>query len=85
MNVPKTGTQNWIGKVFLMVLAGIWLISDLYPHIMKNFFLTEREVPEWGTINDWGVLSACAVMIVGGIYLNKLLEAFVGFLGKFTK
>tara|TARA_R110002051_G_scaffold297564_2_gene363992 strand:+ start:44191 stop:44445 length:255 start_codon:yes stop_codon:yes gene_type:complete len=69
-----TNIQNWLGKLILMLFATIWLASNIYPHIMKGFMLTEREIPEWGTLSDYGVLSVTTLMILGGVYLNTLLD-----------
>ena len=66
--------KNWIGKIFLMVLGAIWLISDVYDNIMSNFFLTDREVEKWGTLGDYGVLLSTSGLILGGVYLNTLFE-----------
>ena len=71
--------QNWLGKLTLYIIAAIWLVSDLYPHIMSNFFLTERDVPDWGTWNDVSVLLACGAMILGGYYLNTVFDFFKTF------
>lgn len=68
------GIKNWIGKIFLMVLGAIWLISDVYDNIMSNFFLTDREVEKWGTLGDYGVLLSTSGLILGGVYLNTLFE-----------
>jgi len=68
------GIQNWLGKLILMVIGTIWLTSDVYDNIMANFFLTEREVADWGTLGDWGVLLASGGLIAGGVWLNKLIS-----------
>lgn len=68
------GIQNWVGKLLLMIIGAVWLVSDLYDNIMANFFLTERSVESWGGLGDWGVLGASSGLILGGVYLNRLLD-----------
>lgn len=68
------GVKNWIGKIFLMVLGAVWLVSDVYDNIMSNFFLTDRLVEKWGTIGDYGVLLSTSGLVLGGVYLNTLFE-----------
>ncbi|MEM1337253.1 MAG: hypothetical protein AAGF96_05860 [Bacteroidota bacterium] len=68
--------QNWLGKLTLYIIAVVWQLSELYPHIMSNLFLTDREVPDWGTASDILVLTVNAAMILGGLFLNRLMEFF---------
>ena len=66
--------KNWIGKLILMAVGTIWLVSDIYDNVMSNFFLTEREVASWGTSGDYGVAFVSSAFILGGVYLNTIFE-----------
>ncbi len=70
--------KNWIGKIILMIIGVIWLVSDLYDNIMHNFFLTDRDVENWGTMGDVLVLTATTALILGGWYLNTIFEVLKG-------
>lgn len=68
------GIKNWIGKIILMIIGTVWLVSDVYDNIMSNFLLTDKDVAKWGTLGDWGVLFASVSLILGGYYLNTFFE-----------
>jgi len=72
-----TSLRNWIGKTFLWLLGILIIMSYWYPHILKGFLLTERELPEIGwdafTPNGIGL-----IFILGGWHLNKLADKFLG-------
>lgn len=73
------GIQNWLGKLILMLVGTVWLVSDVYDNILSNFFLTEREVVPWGTLGDFSVMGVCGGLIVGGVWLNKIIENIPSF------
>lgn len=68
--------QNWLGKLTLYVFGGLWFIISMYPHAMADLFLTDREVPDWGTTADVLQLVAQASLILGGVFLNRLIDYF---------
>ena len=68
------GIKNWIGKIILMIIGTIWLVSDVYDNIMSNFLLTDKEVAKWGTLGDYGVVFVTVSLILGGWYLNTIFD-----------
>lgn len=76
------GVKNWIGKIILMIIGTVWLVSDVYDNVMSNFFLTERVVEKWGTSGDIKVLLATVSLVLGGVYLNTIFEVFKSIIPK---
>ena len=75
----KVGVDNWIGKIILIVIGTAWMAISFYPHAMADLFLTERVVSDWGTLADVAQLIAQIGLILGGTFLNKALDFFIGF------
>ena len=74
--MQKTKVKNIVGKLILMIVGTIWLVSDVYDNIISNFLLTDKEVAKWGTLGDYGVVFVTTSLILGGAYLNTLLDVF---------
>lgn len=72
------GIENWIGKIILIIIGTIWMVSSFYPHVMRDFFLTDRKIPEWGNMSDVAEFFAQTGLILGGAYLNKVLDFLTG-------
>lgn len=76
-----TEIRNWIGKTMLWLIGIALILSRVYPFIMVGFWLSDRPEPEVGTaffiLNFFGL-----VFILGGVYLNKLLDSLFNKFGK---
>jgi len=84
-----TNIRNWIGKVFLLILGMIILISLFYAHVMSGLLLTDKEVHDFGTSGDWLQLTIGTGFVAGGVFLNNILDGlsqgFKGFVAKMIK
>lgn len=72
-----TNTRNWIGKTVLWAIGLVAVLSQFWPYILTGFMLTDKEVPEAGvtfvTVTVFGL-----AFILGGTYLNRIVDKFVG-------
>lgn len=74
--------KNILAKVILMFIGTVWLTSDVYDNIMSNFLLTDKDVPKWGTLGDYGVVMVCLGFILGGVYLNTIFKTLNALINK---